>query len=79
MESLPNLKGVCLGTTSFGWIDLEYTKKRKISVTNVPGYSRESVAEHTIAMLLGLAKRIFVSDRATQKGKYEMIQGFELR
>src|SRR3989344_8336234 len=63
MESLPKLKGVCLSTTSFGWIDLDYCKKRKIPVSNVPGYSKESVAEHSLALLLGLAKRIFISDR----------------
>lgn len=78
MESLPNLKGVCLGTTSFGWIDLDYCKKHKISVSNIPGYSRESVAEHTLAMLLCLAKRILVLDRKTQKGTFELQMGFEL-
>lgn len=79
MESLPNLKGVCLSTTSFGWIDLEYAKKRKLPVSNVPGYSKESVAEQSIAFLLGAMKRIFVSDRRTDKGKYVLQQGFELR
>lgn len=79
MESLPNLKGVCLSTTSFGWVDLEWCKKHKISVSNIPGYSRESVAEQTIAFLLGASKRIFISDRRTQKGKYKLVQGFELR
>jgi len=79
MESLPNLKGVCLSTTSFGWVDLEYAKKRKIPVSNVPGYSKESVAEQSIAFLLGSAKRIFISDRRTQKGKYELMRGFELK
>lgn len=79
MESLPNLKGVCLSTTSFGWIDLDYCKKRKISVSNIPGYSRESVAEHTLALLLCLAKRIIISDRKTQKGEYKLEMGFELK
>lgn len=79
MESLPNLKGICLSTTSFGWVDLEYSKKRKLSVSNVPGYSKESVAEQSIAFLLGAMKRIFVSDRRTDKGKYVLQQGFELR
>jgi lactate dehydrogenase-like 2-hydroxyacid dehydrogenase len=79
MESLPNLKGVCLSTTSFGWVDLEYAKKRKLPVSNVPGYSKESVAEQSIAFLLGAMKRIFVSDRRTDKGKYVLQQGFELR
>lgn len=79
MESLPNLRGVCLSTTSFGWIDLDYCKGKSIPVCNVPGYSRESVAEHAIALLLCLAKRIIVTDRRTQKGQYKMEKGFELK
>ena len=79
MESVPNLKGVCLSSTSFGWVDLVWCKKHKIPVSNVPGYSKESVAEQSIAFLLGSAKRIFISDRRTQKGKYELMRGFELK
>jgi len=71
IESLPNLKGICLSTTSFGWIDLDYCKKRNLPVSNVPGYSREAVAEHALAMLLCLAKKIIVLDRKTQKGEYK--------
>lgn len=79
MESLPNLKSVCLSTTSFGWIDLNYCKKRGIPVSNVPGYSSESVAEHTLALLLCLAKRIIITDRRTLKNAYKMEMGFELK
>lgn len=79
MESVPNLKGVCLSTTSFGWIDLEYCKKRGLPVSNVPGYSKESVAEQAIAFLLGAMKRIFVSDRRTASGKYNLQMGYELK
>jgi lactate dehydrogenase-like 2-hydroxyacid dehydrogenase len=78
-DTIPNLKGVALSTTAYGWVDLDYFKKRKIQVTNVPGYSRESVAEHTLVLLLGLAKRIFVTDRKTQKGNYKLEMGFELK
>src|SRR6266851_835260 len=28
IETLPNLKGLALDTTSYGWVDLEYCKKR---------------------------------------------------
>ncbi len=78
-ESLPKLKGLALSTTSYGWIDLEYFKKREIPVCNIPGYSREAVAEHTLALLLCLAKRIIVTDRKTQKGQYKLEMGFELK
>lgn len=79
IESLPKLKGVCLSTTSFGWIDLDYCRKRNVPVSNIPGYSRESVAEHALALLLCLAKRIVVLDRKTQKGEYKIEMGFELK
>lgn len=79
LEQLPRLRGIALSTTSFGWIDRNYCRKRNIDVTNIPGYSRESVAEHTLALLLCLAKRILITDRRTQKGQYKMELGFELK
>jgi glycerate dehydrogenase len=79
INSVPNLKGICLSTTSFGWVDLDLCKKRGIVVTNVPGYSKESVAEQAIAFLLGAAKRIFISDRKTAQDKFVLDQGIELK
>lgn len=79
LETLPSLKGLALDTTSFGWVDLDYCKKRNIVVSNCPGWSRESIAEHTLALLLSLAKRIIVTDRKTQNGTYQLVEGFELR
>lgn len=79
LESLPDLKGVCLSTTAYGWVDVAYTRKRNIPICNIPGYSRESVAEHAFALMLCLAKRIIVTDRKTQKGQYKLQMGFELK
>lgn len=79
METLPDLKGIALDTTSFGWADLEYCKKRNIPVSNVPGYSRESVAELTLTLLLGLSLKLFLADRRTQKGKFVNEGGNELK
>ena len=79
IESLPDLKGICLSTTSFGWIDLDYCKKRNLPVSNVPGYSREAVAEHALALLLCLAKKIIVLDRKTRENRYEKELGIELK
>lgn len=79
MEALPMLKGLALDTTSYGWVDLEYCKKRNILVSNCPGWSREAVAEHALALLLCLAKNIIKLDRETQKSEYKLTQGFELK
>lgn len=79
LDAMSNIKGLALSTTAFGYVDLDYCKKRNIVVTNIPYYSTGSVAEHTLAFLLSCAKRIFLTDRRTQKGKYQLVKGFELK
>ena len=79
MATLPNLKGLALDTTSYGWVDLKYCKKRNIPVSNCPGWSRESIAEHALALLFCLSKNILKLDRKTQKGEYKLEKGFELK
>ncbi|MBI3980579.1 hypothetical protein HY345_01115 [Candidatus Microgenomates bacterium] len=76
---LPKLKGLALPSTSYGWVDIEYCRQRHLPVSNIPHYSRESVAEHSFALLLCLAKRIIETDRLTQKGQYQLQMGFELK
>ncbi len=82
MESLPKLKGVALASSASEWIDLGYCQKRGIVVTNVPGYSTESVAEHALGLMICLAKKIIVNDRKSQAdgdSKYDLGMGFELK
>lgn len=79
MLNLPSVKGIALDTTSFGWIDLDYCRKNKIPVCNVPGYSRESVAELALTFLLGLSLKIFLADKRTKKGKFVLEGGNELK
>jgi glycerate dehydrogenase len=54
MDSCPNLKLVCLTATGMNNVDLPYAAQKGIIVKNVAGYSTESVAQHTFAMLLSL-------------------------
>jgi len=79
MKTLPKLKAVAFASTSFSWIDLDYCRERNIVVTNVPYYSTESVAEHALALLICLAKKIILTDRRTQQDKYKLDMGFELK
>jgi lactate dehydrogenase-like 2-hydroxyacid dehydrogenase len=82
MEGLPNLKSVALASSSFEWIDVDYCRKRSLTVTNVPHYSTESVAEHALGLMICLAKNIVVNDRKFWLGresKFGSGPGFELR
>jgi glyoxylate reductase len=67
----PSLKIIANYAVGFDNIDLEAAKKHNIPVTNAPAPEvSESVAEHTIALMLGLAHRVVESDVFARSGKY---------
>jgi glyoxylate reductase len=68
----PQLKMIANYAVGFNNIDLDEAKKRGIVVTNAPNEQiSESVAEHTIALMFALAKRIVETDKFTRAGKYK--------
>src|SRR5262249_44896518 len=62
-------------------IDLEAATKAGIAVMNTPGANAIAVAEHTMALMLALARGICRADSTTRAGKWEKksLQGTELR
>jgi D-3-phosphoglycerate dehydrogenase len=62
-------------------IDLEAATKAGIAVMNTPGANAVAVAEHTIALMLALARHLCRADATTRAGKWEKksLQGTELR
>jgi D-3-phosphoglycerate dehydrogenase len=62
-------------------VDLDAATKKGIVVMNTPGGNAVSVAEHTLALLLSLARRIPQADGSMKKGRWEKktLQGIELR
>ena len=52
LENAEKLRLICVTATGFDNIDLEYCRKRSIAVTNVVGYSTDSVAQLTVALAL---------------------------
>lgn len=68
---------MALDTTDFGYIPID-TLSKDITVTSIPAYSREAVAEHTLLLMLSAAKRTLLVDRAMQQGKYKLVEGLEL-
>jgi D-3-phosphoglycerate dehydrogenase len=62
-------------------IDLEAATKAGIAVMNTPGANAVAVAEHTLGLMLALARFIPRADATTHTGKWEKksLQGSELR
>jgi D-3-phosphoglycerate dehydrogenase / 2-oxoglutarate reductase len=60
-------------------IDIETATRRSIPVTNVPDYCVPEVAEHTLALLLGLARKIPHFDREIKQGRYDLQEAGPMR
>jgi D-3-phosphoglycerate dehydrogenase / 2-oxoglutarate reductase len=54
----------------FDSIDLAGATDHKIVVTITPGTLEESVAEHTVALMLGVTRQIVQRDREVRAGKW---------
>lgn len=61
-------------------VDVEAATERGVIVMNTPGGNTISTAEHTISMMLSLARRIPFADRTMHDGKWEKsgIMGVEM-
>src|SRR6202034_4926742 len=62
-------------------VDMEAATRRGVLVMNTPGGNSISVAEHTFALMLGLARAIPQASASTNSGKWEKsaFSGTELR
>jgi D-3-phosphoglycerate dehydrogenase len=60
-------------------IDVAYATSRGIVVTNCPDYCLVEVAEHALALLLSLSRKVAFYHHATKTGTYDLRAGAALR
>ncbi len=65
-----HLKLVCVTATGTNNLDKEYLESHGIAWRNVAGYSTESVAQHTFAMLFYLLEKLSYYDEYVKSGRY---------
>lgn len=70
LSKIKNLKGICLSTTAYDWVDLDYCKNNNIVVCNIPKYSTDSVAEYAIFLMLSLARKYPIQAKMDYKVDY---------
>ncbi len=75
----PELKIIALPQVGFDSIDIEAARRHGVWVANVPGGNITEVAAHTLAMGLGLLRRLPLFDRHVRSGGWDYEAAGELR
>lgn len=76
MQQLPKLKYIGMLSTGFNVIDIDAAKERGITVTNVPTYSTEAVAQLTFALILSIYNQVNLHNTAVHNGEWSSCRDF---
>ena len=76
MDQLPNLKYISVCGTGYNNVDVEAAKKRNIPVSNVRGYSTNSVVQHVFAMLLHALNNVAFYDEEVMDDRWVRSEHF---
>ncbi len=71
MESSKKLRLICVFATGYDNIDIGAARELGIAVTNVPGYSSDSVALFTVSTALALISHLFEYSTFVKSGEYQ--------
>ena len=70
MAALPQLKYVGILATGYNVVDIDAAHRRGITVTNIPAYSTDSVAQMTFAHILNITNRVEHYAMEVREGKW---------
>ena len=73
LRQLPRLKFVSVLATGYNMVDVAAARKLGITVSNVPVYGTDSVAQHAFALLLELCHHVGLHDQAVHQGEWRKI------
>jgi len=68
LGACPKLKLISIWGTGTDNVDLPAAAARGVTVTNTPGANAIAVAEHTVALMLAVAKQLASADQAMRQG-----------
>jgi D-3-phosphoglycerate dehydrogenase len=74
IDAVPHCRIIARTGIGLDNIDVTHATKRGIIVTNVPDYCYIEVAEHTLALVMALARKLHLYRDATQAGRYSLLE-----
>jgi D-lactate dehydrogenase len=81
LNRLKNLgvKQVSVRATGYDNVDIETAGKIGLQVANVPGYSPNAIAEHAVAMMLSLNRKLVIADQQVHQHNFTLdrLVGFD--
>jgi D-3-phosphoglycerate dehydrogenase len=78
LRQLPQLKFITCCGIGTDAIDLPAARELGIVVSNIPGRTAPLVAEHTVALLLGVARRLWYQTNEIKSGRWTMRENYYL-
>ena len=72
----PDVKLIVIAATGSDCVDLDYCRRREITVCNVRGYAVNSVPEHVLMLILALRRNLLLYRQDVQAGKWQQSKQF---
>ena len=79
IDAAPNLRIVARHGVGYEAVDVDALSARNIPLALVGDVNSVAVAEHTLSLMLALAKRVVAYDQATRAGDFAIRDSFSLR
>lgn len=74
IDACPKLRYVIVPAVGYDWVDAGYAAKKGVKVVNCPTFVTLSVAEHAVALMFNIAKRISEADDDLRAGNWDAIK-----
>ncbi len=71
---------VALRCAGYNNVDIDYAKKQGLSISRVPAYSPQAVAEHTLALMMSLNRKLHKAYNRVRESNFDLngLLGFNL-
>jgi D-3-phosphoglycerate dehydrogenase len=75
LDALPKLEIVSVFGVGLNNLDADHARERGIAVERTPGVNKRSVAEQTLAFMIGLCRNLFANHHALKHGEWREDDG----